>query len=559
MWTSCVFILLAGSVQAAALDTDVTCPPWFLPTSVSIGGNEAEVCICSGNLQFRIMCHQTQNATYLKVGNCAFWDNVTGRTMVGICPYIFPGHLVENQLLTLPKKASNLNSFMCNNVNREVGQSRCGRCADRTGPSVTSVGSQCVKCKAVSLLYYILLRYIPATIIFLIILLVQFDVTSAPMANYILYCNIVLLKLRTEPCILTIARMPYQYILRVFLSLYSIWSFEPLHYLSPPLCFSTHIEDIDILYIEMLVTLYPFFLLLLAYVVIELHARGFKPVVFLWRPLHQSFIRWRRSWNPRASLVQSFATIFFLSYSKLLFLVSIPLCSTGFVDDNGVATKLRFTYIDPTLPYGHGKHVYLLAFSAVIFVFIILPPILILTAYPTKMFRQLQKRLSSRVNLTIDTFVSTFQGCYKDGLNGTRDFRAMSGGILFFGVLMMLVLYSSYMMVEVGDRQPILAWEAGIIFFVVATVMVALWRPYKSDVANHTLLCLLAMLIIVAAVYLFAFTSISNHNNETPLVAFVVAGIPHCVFYGYFVYKICLTLCTRHCRSDARELVGNIN
>lgn len=58
----------------------------------------------------------------------------------------------------------------------------------------------------------------------------------------------------------------------------------------------------------MLTTLYPFFLLVLAYVVIELHSRDFKPVVNLCRPLHQILIRWRRSWNPRASLVQPFST-----------------------------------------------------------------------------------------------------------------------------------------------------------------------------------------------------------------------------------------------------------
>ena len=104
----------------------------------------------------------------------------------------------------------------------------------------------------------------------------------------------------------------YKYLLRAFLSLNSILSFDPLYYVSPPLCLSPHIQDIDIPYIEMLATLYPFFLLVLAFILIELHARDFKPVVVLFRPLHQKLIHFRRSWNPRASLVQSFATIFFI-------------------------------------------------------------------------------------------------------------------------------------------------------------------------------------------------------------------------------------------------------
>ena len=554
MW-ACVLILVAGSVQAAALDTSVSCPPWFRPTNVSVGGNTVQVCFCSPNLPFRILCIQETNSTYVKVGSCAFWNNVTGHTMVGGCPYVFPGHHIENELLKLPQDVNKLNSDMCDRLTREVGQSMCGRCANGTGPSVTSVGSQCVECKAVSVLYYILLRYLPATIIFLVILLVQIDVTSAPMANYILYCTVFLLFLRTQPAFLTIARMPYQYILRVFLTLNSVWSFDPLLFLSPPLCFSTHIEDIDIVYIEMLATLYPFLLLFLAYVAIELHARGFKPVVFLCRPLHQSFIRWRRSWNPRASLVQSFATIFFISYAKLLILMSIPLDHTSLIDDYGHASKRRFTYVDPTVHYGHGKHIYLLASSGVILLFIILPPIFILMAYPTRLFRRLQDRLSSRVSIAIDTFVSTYQGCYKDGLNGTRDYRAMSGGILAFGVFMIMIVRDNNKLVEVGDKQPILGWQTGIIFLVLLTVTFALLRPYKSDAANHTALCLWAMLIITSTVYLFAFVHITSHDSVT-LVTLVVVNLPHCVFYGYVLYKIrseITGVCRRYRRSEAIE------
>ena len=555
MW-ACGLILVAGSVQAAPLGAGVSCPPWFRPTNVSVGGNTVQVCFCSPNLPFRIVCDQNKNSTYVKVGSCAFWNNVTGSTMVGVCPYVFPGHLIENQLLKLPKNVTKLNFVICDSLTRKVGQSMCGRCANGTGPSVTSVGSQCVECKAVSVLYYILLRYLPATIIFLVILLVQIDVTSAPMANYILYCNVFLLYLRTQPAVLTIARMPYQYILRAFLTLNSIWSFDPLLFLTPPLCFSTHIEDIDIVYIEMLATLYPFLLLFLAYVAIQLHARGFKPVVFLWRPLHQlqSFICWRRSWNPRASLVQSFATIFFISYAKLLFLMSATINFTSLTDDYGHVLKRRFTYVDPTVPYGHGKHFYVLASSAVIFLFIILPPILILMAYPTRLFRLLQDRLSSRVSIAIDTFVSTYQGCYKDGLNGTRDYRAMSGGILAFGVCVIVIPCAIGLLVESGG-QPILQWQTGIVFLVLLTVAFALLRPYKSDTANHTALCLLAMLIITATVYLFEFVHIASHNSVT-LVTLVVGNLPHCAFYGYVLYKIrskITGVCKRYCRSEARE------
>ena len=196
----------------------------------------------------------------------------------------------------------------------------------------------------------------------------------------------------------------YKYLLRAFLSLNSILSFDPLYYVSPPLCLSTHIEDIDIPYIEMLATLYPFFLLVLAFILIELHARDFKPVVALCRPLHQKLIRFRRSWNPRASLVQS--------------------------------------------------------------------------------------------------FVNTFQGCYKDGLNGTRDYRAMSGGILALIVVMVILWGSADMLVEVSDRQPIISKQLTIWLLIALTVMMATLRPYKSETANHTAVYLTALLAAIDSLYI---------------------------------------------------------
>ena len=537
-------LLAASSVQGKNNSRDTPCPPWFISyanCTATITTEKYSHCICSPYLAFRITCQQMEHTSYLKLGNCAFYNNVTGDTIVGACPYIFPEHLFVNQFLKLPQNVNKLNSAICSNLTREVGQSMCGRCINGTGPSVTSVGSQCVECRAVNVLYYILLRYLPATIIFLVILSLQVNVVLAPMAHSILYCNILIFNMQSYFGLFTMLSFSenyYKFIMKALLSLNTIWSFEPLLFLSPPLCFSTHIDEIDILYFEILANLYPFLLLLVAYVVIELHARGFKPVVFLWRPLHQSFICWRRSWNPTASLVQSFATIFFFSYAKLLFLVDIPLRHTDFINQHGkIIHGLTATYIDPTVHYGDRQHIYLLGSSAAILIFIILPPILILMAYPTRLFRRLQNRLSSRVNLAIDTFVSTFQGCYKDGLNGTRDYRAMSGGILAIFVVVMIVKYICSMLVEVRDRQPIILGQLTILILIALTVLMAVLKPYKSEFANHTGVCLTALLAAGATLYLFLSVN-ARHVEMAIYVGVALLTLPHLVFYGYFILRI---------------------
>ena len=99
---------------------------------------------------------------------------------------------------------------------------------------------------------------------------------------------------------------------------------------------------------DTIATLYPFILLLLTYVGIELHAHDFKPVVHLWRLIHRPFVRFRRTWDPNASVIQAFATLFFLSYAKLTALMYEALVISTVVNEKGDVVS-RVSYIDPTI------------------------------------------------------------------------------------------------------------------------------------------------------------------------------------------------------------------
>ena len=485
--------VLAGLL---ATSEAVHCPPWFISyanTTISNTTQPYSHCVCSQQLPFRVYCIQGSLCSYLRLGNCAFWDNGSSSTMVGSCPYVFLHHTYVDTKLELPQDVYALNSFLCTEkLNRDVDEhsSSCGRCADGRGPSVTTVGSQCVYCSAVNILYYCLLQYLPATIIFLLILIIQIDLTSAPMAHYVLFCNALAIYFRTASSgLLTIFGLHgtiNRFILGAFLMLNSIWSFDPLYPVSPPLCLSPYIQDIDRPYIKMLATIYPFALLVLAYIGIELHSRDVRLVVLLWRPLHRRLIRCRRSWNPNASLVQAFATVFYISYVKLIFLVFIPFDGTYFANEHGTIRNVFVTHVDPTIPFAHSKHICLMAFSLCILAFIVMPPIVVLMAYPTQLFRKLQNHLSPRLNLAIDTFVNTYQGCYKDGTNGTRDYRSWSGGFLAIYVLILIAGAGANGLVDLNKRQPVMEMQTIIISTVTLSVAFAVLRPYKSNIANIT-------------------------------------------------------------------------
>ena len=533
-----LFVVSTSFLQAVIAEDQ--CPPWFVMDNSS-GFSSFPQCICGQCSPIMIDCVQKQHMSYLMMGYCAFHISDSNGTMVAPFPYVFPEHLFEGYKLRLPQSVDVLNSFICNKLNREVRDNMCGRCANDTGPSVTSIGSQCVKCSTVNILYYLLLQYLPATIIFLLVLLVRINFTAAPMAHYVLFCNGVAVFFRSHiGCFATFSftETSYRYTLRAFLTLYAIWSFDPLYFVSPALCLSPQIEDIHIPYIDTLATLYPILLLMLTYVLIELHARDFRLIVTLWKPFHGTLVRLRNPNN--ISLVQAFANMFYISYTKLLFLAYFPFLSSDFTDENGnVLSRFRVIYIDPTIPYLHHKHIYLMAFSACILIFIVIPPILILMVYSTRLCNRLRSHFSPRLNIALLTFVNTYQGCYKDGTNGTRDYRILSGGFLALCVLLLLVSEVLFLPVKAHVASPANGLQVAFTIYIVLSVACAVTRPYKSEVANHSGVCLTTLLAVYCVLLLnFYSTNSVSEKNIIIVVIFLLLILPHFVFYGYVVYRL---------------------
>ena len=138
------------------------------------------------------------------------------------------------------------------------------------------------------------------------------------------------------------------------------------------------------------------------------------------------YVRFRRTWDSNASVIQAFATLFFLSYFKYTLLMYEALFISVVINEKGKVVS-RVSYIDPSVSIFSHKHWCLISLSVFILVLIIIPPLLLLVVYPTILFQKYSRCLKPRSIVSIQTFVDTFRGCYKDGTNGTRDYRAVSG------------------------------------------------------------------------------------------------------------------------------------
>ena len=295
-------VLVSLLTISSATGTVDECPPWF-----TVDNSRSSLfprCVCSNAMRYEIICDQRKQSSLVRLGFCAFQDNKIHDIVVAGCPYVFPHHLIESHHIPLPNKSSELNHFICGNLNRDIGTPLCGRCTNGTGPSIYSAGSQCVSCSAVNIVYYLLLQYLPITILFVTIIVFRITITSAPLVHYVLFCNGLVMFFQTSSISnnFMLASTPFvSSAIRVATVLNAIWSFDPFFFVSPTLCVSVHMEEFYIPFLDAVATLYPFILLLLTYVGIELHSRDFKPIVCLLRPIHRpSFIK---SWDPNASVI----------------------------------------------------------------------------------------------------------------------------------------------------------------------------------------------------------------------------------------------------------------
>ena len=532
MLTIVLFLVLFISVTALGTRD---CPPWFkwVNTSSSSG-----YCICASEVIGQIQCDQLNQKSYLRVAGCVFYDSDKDEVVAARCPFL-PANSSSIKFL-LPSNVNDLNEYVCGIFHREAKDPICGKYTGNTGPSIYSVGSQCVPCRPINVVYYLLLQYAPITLLFLVVLLLKLNITAAPMSIYVLFCNVIVFYCK---CVLPFYTELYgssnSYIVglvKLVASLSAVWSFDALFFIAPPLCMSKHLEEIYMPLIEFVAILYPFILLLLTYIVIQLHFYNFKPIVTLWGVLHRFIKRFHRNWEPTASLIQTFSSLFFLSYAKFNFIICQSLLQATLMTEDGRVTS-RLAYIDPTLSFLSKKHVYMLTFSAFVLTFLYSPPILLLTIYPTSLYRKISERIRPRWRIGIKTFVETYQGCYKDSTNGTRDYRAISGCIFATGFFLVLVeLIAEYAIPDANNVENNTAQYCVIIYLVFIIIIVLLTQPFKEEIANITTV---AICVIGSAI--FALSTGLHCHHQTDLVRIMIITLiflPHCGFGVHLIWKV---------------------
>ena len=74
----------------------------------------------------------------------------------------------------------------------------------------------------------------------------------------------------------------------------------------PPFCVSENLNTCYALLLDYILAFYPMLLIFITYILIKLHGYNLKPLVMLWQPFHKCFVRTIQTWDPHASIMNTF-------------------------------------------------------------------------------------------------------------------------------------------------------------------------------------------------------------------------------------------------------------
>ena len=532
-----IVLLTHQSYAQDKCDGHQECPTWFIPDTSS---SNTTICKCANSLPGVAQCGQQSNQSSLRRSYCMTYDCEHNSTYVGRCPF---NKQSSSRIMTkLPASISDINDFICGGLNR-TGL-LCSRCMDGLGVVTLSHERYCLECwnSFRGWVLYVFLILFPPTLFFFAVLLFQIKVTSAEMNFFIISAH--LLSFWNNQ---TSQFQPTGLLYYLSFTFYGFWNLDYFRYIH--ICVSDKLTQMHVLALNYIPALYPLLLIVLTYVSIELHDRDYKVFVWSWKPFGICFARVKilRNLNPKASVIHTFAAFLLLSYSKLLF-VSFSLMNYTIIYNNtGDQFGPHRVYYNATLSYLNSEHIPFFVLALCILVIIVVPFTLLVLLYPMRWFQWCI--CSGRGSHALHTFADIFHGCYKNGTNGTHDYRYFAGFYLIFRFVSMLgfIFYTHNYALVIGS-----------IVGTVVSLSFALLRPYRNNWFNILDCCFFAILALyiqltVLVVYGFNVPAIIFNSIELlPFFYFVVYSAYRLILYTG-VFQRCRCYQRLRCLRDNAE------
>ena len=507
------------------------CPTWFFPDPSSNG-----TCICGDDIDGAVRCNNSTKEAAILSCYCMTYNESTG-PVVGICFYNCVHNVLKDDLYhLLPSDVVELNN-MCGYFNRE-GQ-LCGKCKENYSIPVYSYDLNCVQCpnSPFNWVKYILAAFLPLTVFFVLVVSCRFSATSPKLFAFVFFSQtcaeganvrIVLAELKPHPIVESLAK--------VLFAIYGIWNLDFFRTLIPHIC--VNVDTLQALALNYVISFYPLILLVVTYALIQVHTCNFRIIRLMCRPF--------RRWDVRTSIVEAFATFLLLSYLKIFGVSSDLLIPTHVYHVNGSLVGL-YLYYDGTIKYFGEEYLPYGVLAVFVLLVFVLFPLLLLLLYPMRCFQRCLGCLGVRWH-ALPIFIDAFQGCYKDGTNGTRDCRFYAAAFLFSRILLFLIFALS---------QTALFYGAALFILIPLAMAIPIVQPYKPKFATYNVVDSVLVLLVAlwcATIVCITIAGLKAHRWQKYflILSFIVAVIP--LFYISFVTLH--WMCSR--RQFRQKMIGRV-
>ena len=450
-----------NSSHVSGSSQSLDCPPWY--------EEKNNVCVPGdGFTEVVLIQPGTKQPLLLPFYCMTTTDNLTDRRdVIGGC--LFTTNTPKlMRFFPLPCKISELNRFMCADLNRQ-GQ-LCGKCADGYAPAVYSYVLECVNCTnygSYNWFKYSAIAFGPLTLFCVIIIAFHVSATSPYFHGYILFCQLVSL-----PTILRLFVTSHEYeyyqntkwFIYVYTCLVGVWNLDFFRLIYEPFCLHPRMTVVQTLLLDYCIAFYPLFLLVLTYSLAAMYNRNCKIIVLLWKPFRRVLRPLSQDLDIQTTLIESFSTLYLLSVIKIQSVSMDLLLPTTLYYPNG-KKKGYYLYLAGDVLYFGPHHLPYALLALLLLVIFVLLPIMLLLLYPCRFFQRLLNAMNCN-SQGLRTYMDVFQGHYKDGTQNTKDFRYFSGVFLIirmFVVAQFPLLNSYSSVVIVGLCITVLTFTVTIL------------------------------------------------------------------------------------------------
>ena len=447
-----------------------SCPVWSKP-----GTN----CSCGSEVTHKVSC--TSEKLQIQAGYCMYYDEELNATFLGRCLHTamhesYATHYEVNR----SENGTKFNQDMClhnpiaGNMHRQGRL--CGECVEGYGLAAYSYYFiHCTNCSSYGYrnwIEYFAKAYLPLTVFYFIVIVFRINATAPPLNTLVLFSQLITLPsfMRLTAGFLENYKHNWPSI-KAFCSFISIWNLDFANLFYKPTCLHPSFSILHIMALDYLVAVYPLLLIVLTYVLIELHDRNYRILVWMWKPFKMCFDRVHRDWQLRSSLVDGFATFLTLSYVKFCSISLDLLFPTTLYDVNGRTANRYYLFYDATVEIFSKKHLPFAILAIVVIIFLVVLPLALLCLYPCQCFQRLLNRLNIRSNW-LHIFMDSFLGHYRFTPVDCRYFAGLQ-------LLLRILVILDYEFTS----EVFFATIVGILLLLTATLVVLL-QPYKNRSSN---------------------------------------------------------------------------